>query len=67
MDTTKIIAELDNEIANLTYVRALLAGHNSSRTAPKRRTLSAEARKRIADAQRRRWAKARKLKRPGNT
>jgi hypothetical protein len=66
MDTTKIIAELDNEIANLTYVRALLAGH-SSRTAPKRRTLSAEARKRIADAQRRRWAKARKLKRPGNT
>lgn len=60
MDIKQIIIELDNEIAFLTHVRALLAGTNSGLPAPKRWNLSAEARKRIADAQRKRWAKAKK-------
>jgi hypothetical protein len=65
-----IISQIDAEIARLTQARALLssagkvslpgkqasaaaANSNSSRG---RRTLSPEARKRIADAQRKRWA-----------
>jgi len=57
MDTKQILTELDKEIALLTQIRALLTG---TKSAPKRRPLSAEARKRIADAQRKRWAKAKK-------
>jgi len=57
MNLQQIITELDNEIEILTKARALLTG---TKPAPKRRTLSAEARKRIADAQRKRWAKAKK-------
>jgi hypothetical protein len=67
MDTKHILAELDREIASLQSARALLAGSsaNSLKT-PRRRPMSAEARERIADAQRKRWAKAKKLKRlPG--
>jgi uncharacterized protein YaiL (DUF2058 family) len=68
MDTKQILAELDSEIAHLTQARALLAGTNSSHPAPKRRTMSAESRKHIADAQRKRWAKVKKLKKlPGKT
>ncbi len=63
-----ILAQIDSEIARLTQVRSLLAGSGSaanvterkSRKAPakakKSRVLSPEARKRIADAQRKRWA-----------
>lgn len=58
MKFKQILTELEKEIALLTQVRALLTDTN--RAAPKRRTLSAEARKKIADAQRKRWAKARK-------
>ena len=49
---------IDEELARLRQARALLAGENGySVTAPrKRRPLSAEARKRIADAQKKRWA-----------
>ncbi len=69
MSIESILAEIDAEIARLTQVRALLAG--SAKVAstiidrrtkkapgrtPKKRVLSAEARKRIADAQRKRWA-----------
>jgi hypothetical protein len=66
MDT--ILAQIDAEIARLTQVRSLLAvsGKISGKfSAPKtsaagkrrkKRVLSPEARKRIADAQRRRWA-----------
>ena len=62
MDTRQILAELDKEIANLQSARALLAGSSaSSLKTSKRRTMSAEARERIADAQRKRWAKAKKL------
>lgn len=69
MSIETIITEIDAEIARLTQVRSLLAGSrslNSSRAVNKvgkgttrkrkKRVLSAEARKRIADAQRKRWA-----------
>jgi hypothetical protein len=70
METEKIISELDAEIAKLQQARAVLVGGGSltantparsgRRAAaprakkPARRQLSAEARKRIADAQRKR-------------
>jgi hypothetical protein len=57
MSLQQIITELDNEIALLTEVRALLTGNHKGR---KRRTLSAEGRQHIVDAQRKRWAKANK-------
>jgi hypothetical protein len=57
MDSAQIIAALDSEIARLQQVRAVLAGGS---TAPKRRTLSAVARAKIAAAQRKRWAKAKR-------
>ena len=69
MAMESIVAQIDAEIARLTQVRSLLAtsGKVSTKlTGPKnkgaagrprkRHTLSAEARKRIADAQRKRWA-----------
>lgn len=75
MKIESILAELDAEIARLTQVRKLLAGYGSSTvttkiaaktavrsTKKKRRNLSADARKRIAEAQKRRWA-AQKSKR----
>jgi hypothetical protein len=69
MTIDSILSQLDSEIARLTQVRSLLA--NSAKTSSKfsvgkaikvqakrrkKRVLSAEARKRIADAQRKRWA-----------
>jgi siroheme synthase (precorrin-2 oxidase/ferrochelatase) len=69
MTIDSILAQIDSEIARLTEVRALLAG--TGKVAPavterktrkvavkgrKKRVLSPEARKRIADAQRKRWA-----------
>jgi|HubBroStandDraft_5_1064220.scaffolds.fasta_scaffold382902_2 fructoselysine-6-P-deglycase FrlB-like protein len=62
-----ILAQIDSEIARLTQARALLTSIGTSPTkgkvakvvaakAGKKRVLSADARKRIADAQRRRWA-----------
>jgi hypothetical protein len=68
MKIESILAELDAEIARLTQVRKLLAGYGSSATVKakaatkasakgrKKHVLSAEARKRIAEAQKRRWA-----------
>ncbi len=64
-----IIASIDEEIATLKSVRQLLSGSGSAKASPKsaalkprrkRRRLSAEARKKIADAQRLRWAKQKK-------
>jgi len=69
MDVNSIIASINEEIATLKSVRQLLSGSStakaSSQSAPskpgrKRRRLSAEARKKIADAQRLRWAKQKK-------
>ena len=66
MSIETIIAEIDAEIARLTQVRSLLAGsrrispsgagRKTSKGSSKKRVLSADARKRIADAQRKRWA-----------
>jgi hypothetical protein len=68
MSIESILAEIDAEIARLTQVRSLLAGSRSISSSAavskakgparrrKKRVLSAEARKRIADAQRKRWA-----------
>ena len=68
MGIDSIIAQLDSEIARLTQVRSLLASSGkvaakfTESKAPKaakkrkKRVLSADARKRIADAQRKRWA-----------
>jgi hypothetical protein len=66
MSIETIITEIDAEIARLTQVRSLLAGSRTinasgaarkpAKVSNKRRVLSAEARKRIADAQRKRWA-----------
>jgi hypothetical protein len=71
MDTTAIIALIDAEIFALQTARKALtaistpgtqAKHRgrpakSAASAPKRRTVSAEARARIAAAQKKRWAK----------
>jgi hypothetical protein len=71
MAIESILAQIDEEIAKLTQIRALLATtgvaqrkvaeHKAKKTpvkakGKKRRVLSPEARKRIADAQRKRWA-----------
>ena len=65
MTTDKILASIDSEIARLTQVRALLSTNetkNTTASAPvrKRRKMSAAGRKKIADAQRKRWAALKK-------
>ena len=75
MDHNQIIASLDEEISRLERVRELLNnsnGHNltaakstaklatQTKLGRKKRVLSEEARNRIAQAQKRRWAKQRK-------
>jgi hypothetical protein len=61
MTIDKILAEIDAEIAQLKQARALLSRDETKKTAtpaaPKKRKMSAAARKRIGDAQRKRWAK----------
>jgi len=67
VDTNLIIAAIDGEIGQLEKARALLSGMDSAasadqeetpakRPAKRRRRLSPEARKRIAEAQKKRWA-----------
>jgi hypothetical protein len=74
LNTKEILEHINGEIARLQQVKSLLQGttngHSRSATAdsngsaaPKvkgKRVLSLEARKKIAAAQRKRWAKARK-------
>jgi hypothetical protein len=69
MDVNSILTSIDEEISRLTAVRQLLAGKGKTKTTPKsssskparkRRRLSSEARKKIANAQRARWAKQKK-------
>jgi hypothetical protein len=59
-----ILNALDEEIARLHQARALLAGNTATvgKPAKGRRTLSPKARRAIAEAQRKRWAKARSQK-----
>jgi hypothetical protein len=73
MAIENILAQIDSEIARLQQARKLLAniGNSAASTGrrvkkaaakakpKKKRVLSAEARKRIADAQRKRWAATR--------
>jgi hypothetical protein len=70
MAIDSILAQIDSEIARLTQVRRLLSNSGKSSTGgsglafskspakktARKRVLSAEARKRIAEAQRKRWA-----------
>lgn len=74
MEVSRIIAEIDAQILKLQQARALLAGASvplrsgpgrpkgSTRTAnvARKRNLSPEGRKRIADAMKKRWAERRK-------
>jgi len=67
MTREQIIAAIDEEIGRLQQVRSLLQSAGSRNLtsaaagkAPAKRILSAEARQRIAAAQKRRWAKQKK-------
>jgi hypothetical protein len=65
---TEILSQIDREIALLQQARALLAGSGTkarktaapAAKAPKKRRLSPEGRRRIAEAVKRRWAEQRK-------
>jgi hypothetical protein len=69
VNTHEIISALDDEIARLQHARTLIAGLTTQKqigrplalASPKKRVISDEGRKRMADAQRKRWA-ARKKK-----
>jgi hypothetical protein len=68
MTREEIVAAIDEEINRLEKVRSLLQGSGGSKLLVsgalsgirKKRHLSPDARKRIADAQKRRWAKQKK-------
>lgn len=67
MEVDEILAQIDAEIAQLQSARALLVGKAKPAVAKavkkagrKKRVLSPEGRKRIADAVKRRWAEQRK-------
>jgi hypothetical protein len=60
MDTNRLLASIDSEIATLQQVRALLTGQKGHARLGRKRVLSAEGRARIAEAQRKRWAKQRR-------
>jgi hypothetical protein len=66
MNLDKILASIDSKIAQLNRARALLSSDGTQKTAahivPKKRKMSAAARKRIGDAQRKRWAKQKATK-----
>lgn len=62
-----ILKSIDEEIVLLEQAKAILIGEKSSARVRKaitrqKRALSPEARKKIADAQKRRWAKDKKVK-----
>lgn len=66
MEMKGILAEIDGEIRKLEQVRAILTGKDGPHgtkvplSRRKKRQLSPEARARIADAQKARWAKIKK-------
>ncbi len=76
MEVSRIIEEIDTQIAKLQQARELLSGtvtkvgkgrgrpkgsKNAKAAAPRKRKISPEGRKRIAEAMKRRWAERRKL------
>jgi len=62
MDTARMLAEVEAEIEKLKGIAAVLRGSSPTRRRRqgKRRSMSAAARKKISDAQKARWAKAKK-------
>ena len=74
MEVSRIINEIDAQIAKLQQARALLAGtvaerkgpgrpkgtKNAVAAAPRKRKLSAAGRRRISEAMKKRWAARRK-------
>lgn len=72
MGVSEILAQIDREIAQLQQARALLAGKvakapkkaaaaaPAKKTVKKKRNLTPEGRKRIAEAVRRRWVEQKK-------
>lgn len=70
MGVTEILAQIDREIAQLQQARALLNGSSngkytksagvSTKATRKKRRLTPEGRRRIAEAVKRRWAEQRK-------
>jgi len=61
MNTKELLQSIDEEIARLTKVRDLLSNKSKATSAAnKRRPMSLAGRKRIAAAQRKRWAAAKK-------
>lgn len=70
MEVSRIITEIDAQIAKLQQARALLLGTtgrapgrpkgSKSSTAPRKRRLSAAGRKRISEAMKKRWEEQRK-------
>ena len=67
MSISDLLSLIDSEITQLQQARALLAGTRGGKSAgspsiKRKRTMSAAARKRIGDAQRKRWAEVRAKK-----
>ena len=71
MGVSEILAQIDHEIAQLQQARALLGGAGATKTkkpvtsaakkvVKKKRNLTPEGRKRIAEAVKRRWAEQKK-------
>jgi hypothetical protein len=70
VNTQELVAHIDQEIARLQHARNLLDGSGEAKRRgrppatgkkqPKKRTLSAAARQKIAEAQRKRWAAQKK-------
>ncbi len=56
LDTQALLRAIDEELNRLRQVRDLLAGAPAAFPAKSKRKLSDEARQRIVDAQKRRWA-----------
>jgi hypothetical protein len=56
MPIPEILKQIDAEIARLKQIRNILAGETPPPKLKAKRSLSAEARQRIGEAQRRRWA-----------
>ena len=61
MDTSALLSEIDAEIKRLERARTLLGGVDSSSRPLRRRGISAAGRRRIAEAQRKRWAALKKV------
>lgn len=63
MGVSEILAQIDHEIVQLQKARALLAGPGNAlpgKPARKKRNLTPEGRRRIAEAVKRRWAEQKK-------